>query len=236
MISVVIPAYNEEHVIDACLQSFMHQTFKQPFEIILVNNNSTDTMLEKAKIYADRIPLRIVHEKKKGRGSARKTGFLAAKGNIILSTDADSMIPPYWIEKMAAHFEDGSVIAVTGTGKITDRSKISNTLFNVLQPLSMRAYRLTFGHYWLTGFNFAITKDAYLKAGGFNEDLNAQEDVELAFRVKKIGKIKFVKNIPVEVSGRRYQKGFLVGIFPYVSTFIEYFLLKKTSIILSDTR
>jgi glycosyltransferase involved in cell wall biosynthesis len=236
MISVVIPAYNEEKVIEACLQAFVHQTVTQPFEIILVNNNSTDKMLEKVKIYDDKIPLRVIHEKKKGRGSARKAGFLAAKGKIILSTDADTVIPPYWIEQMASHFEDGSIIAVTGTGKITDRSRVSNTLFNLLQPLSMQAYRLTFGHYWLTGFNFAITREAYLKAGGFNELLNTQEDVELAFRVKKIGKIKFIKNIPVVVSGRRYQKGLLTGLLPYLSTYITYFLFKRKNIVLSDPR
>jgi glycosyltransferase involved in cell wall biosynthesis len=236
MISVVIPAYNEEQVIEACLKAFMYQTTEQPFEVILVNNNSTDGMLEKAKTYADKIPLKIIDEKKKGRGAARKAGFHAAQGNIILSTDADTIIPPHWIEQIASHFEDGSIIAVTGTGKITDRSRASNALFNLLQPFTMRAYRFTFGHYWLTGFNFAITKEAYLKAGGFNETLNAQEDVELAFRVKKIGKIKFLKNIPVVVSGRRYQRGLLIGLFPYITTYFAYFLFKKGNIILSDPR
>jgi hypothetical protein len=100
----------------------------------------------------------------------------------------------------------------------------------------MRAYRFTFGHYWLTGFNFAITRDAYLRSGGFKAELNAQEDVELAYRVKKIGKIKFIQDMPVEVSGRRYQKGLVIGMLPYVTTFLKYFFLKKTDILLSDPR
>ncbi len=236
MISVVIPAYNEENAIEACLTAFQNQTTTHPFEVILVDNNSTDKTVEKAKIYADRIPLKIIHEKKKGRGAARKTGFEAAQGHIILSTDADTVIPPHWIETMTAHFADSSIIAITGTGKITDRKKLINAFFNFLQPMSMRAYRLTFGHYWLTGFNFAITKDAYKKAGGFKEELNAQEDVELAFRVKNIGKIKFVKDVPVLVSGRRYQKGFFIGLSSYVSTFVGIVLFKKTNLILSDPR
>jgi glycosyltransferase involved in cell wall biosynthesis len=236
MISIVIPAYNEEKVIGACLQSFTKQTTTQPFEIILVNNNSTDKTIEKVKTFTGLLPLKIVSEKKKGRGPARRTGFLTAKGSIILSTDADTVIPPHWIEKMASYFDDGSIIAVTGTGKIRDRSKIANTLFNFVQPVSMKAYRLIFGHYWLTGFNFAITKEAYTKAGGFNTDLNTQEDTELAFRVRKTGKIKFIDDLPVIVSGRRYQNGLIAGFLPYISTFIYCVLLKKPDTTLSDPR
>jgi cellulose synthase/poly-beta-1,6-N-acetylglucosamine synthase-like glycosyltransferase len=236
MISVVIPAYNEENAIEACLEALMQQNTSQSFEIILVNNNSTDSMVKKAKVYADRLPLKIVHETKKGRGAARKKGFDTAAGNIILSTDADTIIPPHWIETMTAHLADGDIIAVTGTGKITDRQKVLNALFNFCQPLSMRVYRLTFGHYWLSGFNFAITKDAYHKSGGFNDSLNAQEDTELAFRVKNIGKVKFVKDIPVIMSGRRYKKGFFIGLLPYFSTFIGLFFFKRTNMLLSDPR
>ena len=109
-------------------------------------------------------------------------------------------------------------------------------LFNFLQPLSIRLYKFIFGHYWLSGFSFAIYKDIYKKSGGFNSKLNIQEDIELSFRVSKIGKIKFISNIPVIFSGRRFQKGLIKGLFSYISTFVSHFLFKRDDIVLSDIR
>ena len=127
-------------------------------------------------------------------------------------------------------------MAVSGTCKIVDYGRFTNMLFNFLQPLSIRLYKFIFGHYWLSGFSFAIYKDIYKKSGGFNSKLNIQEDIELSFRVSKIGKIKFISNIPVIFSGRRFQKGLIKGLFSYISTFVSHFLFKRDDIVLSDIR
>lgn len=127
-------------------------------------------------------------------------------------------------------------VAVAGPCRIEDCSRHINMLFNLSQPLMMRAYRLFVGHYWLNGFNSAIYKEAYKKSGGFDTTLNAQEDVELSFRVSKIGKIVFLPDIPVIFSGRRLRNGFFRGLLPYVGTFAGLFFLKNKKIILSNER
>ncbi len=235
MISVVIPAFNEEKNIVACLDALSAQRTKQKFEVVVVDNNSTDKTSSLVRNYKNKLNVRVIFEKEKGRGAARARGFSDARAEIILSTDADTIVPPDWIEKMVTNLRSSSAVAVTGTCMINDCGFITNTLFNFNQPLFMRIYRLFYGHFWLSGFNFAIYKEAYKKSGGFDTKLNAQEDIDISMKVAKVGKIKFVRDSVVLFSGRRFKKGFLRGTVPYVTTFIAYFILGK-EITLADVR
>src|ERR1035437_9820650 len=87
-VSVVIPAYNEEKYIGACLDSLMDQKEK-PDEIIVVNNNSTDNTAKIVKKY----PVRLINEEQQGMIPARNRGFNEAKFEIIARTDADTILP-----------------------------------------------------------------------------------------------------------------------------------------------
>jgi len=234
MLSVVIPAFNEEKTIGKCIESLITQTTNQPYEVIVVDNGSTDNTSEIVKKYKDKLDLKLIKEPHKGRGQARFAGFRAAKGDIILSIDGDSIAPRNWIQELTKPFSDPKIIAVTGTGRIDDCSPRINRTFNILQPFSMFTYRLFFRHYWLTGFNFAIRADIYKKAGEFNPKIQGYEDTELAFRVSKLGKIKFI-SLPVTVDGRRVKHGIIRGFTPYITGYIKYFALHKTPH-LSDIR
>ena len=236
MISVVIPAYNEEHYLGACLAALNKQDTTTAFEIIVVNNASTDHTHQVAQEHTTKNNLRIIDEPQKGRGAARSTGFAAATGSIILSTDADTIVPSYWVEKMIDYFKDPTIVAVSGTCYIADRSWFANTLFNFIQPLAMHLYRLAFGHYWLTGSNFAIRAQTYQHSGTFNRALNSHEDTQLSFQVKKLGRIKFISQPAVLVSGRRFKKGIAIGLFDYIRSFFERFALRRTNVHLDDSR
>jgi len=236
MISVVVPAFNEEKNIAKCLESFLIQNTSKKFEIIIVDNASTDKTAQVVRTFEKKLPLRLVKENLKGRSPARKKGFSVAKGEIILSTDADTFVPPDWIEKMSEYFDSPLVSAISGTCRIDDCTPRVNFLVNHLQPLAMKIYRVIFGHYWLSGFNFGIRKDVYKASGGFNPKLNIQEDIDLSFKVSKRTKIKFI-NYPVLVSGRRFRLGLIKGSYPYFKSFYEYYFLKdEKKVYLSDER
>lgn len=236
MYSVVVPAYNEEKLIDKCLASLTRQETHEKFEVILVDNNSTDRTVEVAKKFKDRLDLKIAKQEIKGRGPARAKGFEEARGEIIFSLDADTNVPPNWIAHLSEALKKSKGVAVAGPCRVEDCPRHINLLFNFSQPLMMRAYRLFVGHYWLNGFNSAIYKDAYDKSGGFDVDLNAQEDVELSFRVSRIGKIVYLPDIPVIFSGRRFRNGFFRGLVPYLRSYFGIFFLKNKETILSDER
>lgn len=234
MISVVIPAYNEEKNIARCLSAFASQKTTEKFEVILVDNNSSDQTIALAKTFLKKIPLRIISEREKGRGNARAAGFATAKGEIILSTDADAIAPPDWIEKMSQAFSDPQISAVTGICKTIDASPIKSMLITHIYPYAMHLYALVYRHHWLSGFNFGIRKDLYEAAGGFRQ-INGLEDIDLGFRVYKLDKIHYMP-IWVYMSGRRFHKGILRGFQSYLKSYIDYRIKKKSQVYLSDVR
>ncbi len=235
-ISIVIPAYNEEKFITICLDSLVNQKTSKKFEVIIVDNNSTDDTRKVAEKYRNKLNLKVISEKKKGRGAARSAGFKAAQGELIFSTDADTKVPTDWIEVLSGFFKKDNIVAVTGTCKMIDCSWITNMFLNTFQPKIMFLYRLFYGYYWLSGFNFAIRRSVYKESGGFNPNLNAHEDIELGLKVKNLGDVYFFKNLPVVVSGRRFKKGFLKATFAYIQTVIDYSLFRKKTVYLEDVR
>jgi len=233
-VSVVIPVYNEEENIIKCLDSLISQQTKHDLEIILVDNGSTDQTLSvvNKKSYHN---IKILQEKQKGRGKARKTGFKAATGEIIFSTDADSMVPSNWIDSLSQYFNNPETIAVTSIYSVHDSDTLTNKIVTFLLPLSIRVYKLLFGHYWLSGYSFAIKKSIYDVTKGFDSTLLALEDIDLGFQVNKLGKIQFS---PVRVisSGRRYERGLIRGLWSYVYVFYLYYVRKNKKVDLSDIR
>jgi len=233
MISVVIPAFNEEESLGRCLESLAKQTTSQSFEVVVVDNNSSDKTKETVESHQDKLNLKVILQKKPGRGAARYLGFKIAQGEIIASTDADTQVPPDWLAQMVDSLKNKKIVAVTGPCQINDCSWRTNRFFNYLQPCMMFLYRIIFGHFWLIGSNFAIKKSAYQKAGEFDQEMKALEDIELGFRVKRIGKIKFI-NLPVVTSGRRMSKSFFRGMISYLKVFVGYFLFQQKGVDLSD--
>jgi glycosyltransferase involved in cell wall biosynthesis len=105
MISIVIPALNEEKFIGRCLESLKNQDFKDTYEIIVVDNGSTDST---AKI-AGEMGARVVICPQKGVSYARQAGAQAALGEIIVQTDADTIYPRWWLARIQKQFTSHKV-------------------------------------------------------------------------------------------------------------------------------
>jgi glycosyltransferase involved in cell wall biosynthesis len=233
-LSIVIPAYNEACSDGACLQSLGRQKTDRSYEVVLVDNNSTDATVEAARAAAIGLQLRVVREPLQGRGAARRAGFEAALGHIIFSADADTVYPAHWLQTLLRPLEQPGVVAASTTARIGDLAHWRNLLFNVAQPLAMYGYRLFCGHHCLSGFSFAIVRSVYLASGGFDPQLNADEDADLSRRVARLGIIRLVLE-PVTMSGRRFRHGLLSGMFAYVRMALEY-RLRHADARLSDVR
>ena len=96
-LSFVVPAYNEEAYLPACLESILAQTRElgDAVEIIVVNNASTDRTREVALRYPG---VRVVDEPRKGLTFARQAGFAASTGELIANVDSDSRLTPGWVD------------------------------------------------------------------------------------------------------------------------------------------
>jgi len=222
-VSVVIPAFNEEKFLPATLRSLVRQDY-QDFEIIVVDNNSSDRTAAVAKSWG----AKVAFEEKRGVGAARERGFREAQGEIIVTTDADAILPSHWLSRIVQEFKDQPDLAAFGglytlsSGPMVARLAVRYGLYWVW--LLDRCFS---GSWALPGVNLAVRRKAFAAAGGFNPELILGEDADLAQRIKNFGRVKFDPHFKVQTSGRRYRYGLLHALLTYAPNGITRMLFKK---------
>jgi len=206
-ISIVVPAFNEKHTLPACLNSLRQQDFSFPYEIIVVDNASTDCTAALAR----QAGVHLISEPKKGVAAARRAGFAAAQTNIIASTDADCIVPSDWLTRFwQALNEKPDLVAVGGYAMHYD-APLYLDLFthagqrlNVMQLAGNLARRQP-----LTTQNLAVRKSAYEQVGGFDPNITSPlglDDADLAMRLSAVGQVVVLPDLIVQTSARRYQQ------------------------------
>jgi len=221
--SVVIPAFNEEKFLANCLESLENQDFKD-FEVIVVDNNSTDKTTEIAKKFG----AILVSEKNQGTAFARQKGALKSKGKILAFTDADTILPKNWLSKIFEQFKKDENLVAFGGSCIFYSGPISARLASKFLLKSFLILDKFFSQGWnLMGCNMAIKKEAFFKIGGFNTNLKLNEEIEISSRLRKVGKVILDPNFKVKTSGRRYRHSLVFGLMTYVPTTIFRFLFRK---------
>lgn len=211
MISIIIPAYNEEATIHRSLAALSNQTVpRTSYEIIVVDGHSKDRTREIAAAYADLV---FVQESPRVPG-ARNDGFHRAKFSIVATTDADSIVAPDWIEQIIASFEDpGVVLAFGPVTSIEDTPK--NRQYVLLFNMLMWFGAATRFYYYTLGCNTVFRKDALKKAGMYRI-MDAGDDLEIATRLRKRGKVVYNPRLTVGFDFRRYEQfGFWRTIFEW---------------------
>lgn len=200
--SVIIPAYNAEKHIGACLESLKNQTYKN-FEIIVVDDGSTDKTLAIAKNYGVKI---ISNEKNVGEGISRNIGAEQARGDILVQTDSDVVVPITWLEKIIKDMREQKVACVGGgySGSL-GKSFIEEFAFH---ELTWRRRNLPKFVNTLVGNNFACTRKIFLAAGGFGKKYKC-EDMVLSYKISRLTKIFWDKTNGVKHQFRNSLKGYL---------------------------
>lgn len=208
-LAFVIPAYNEQALIGKCVESVLAEikrSGRTDVDVVVVNNNSTDRTAEIAGSYAG---VRVVDEKQKGLVSARDGGFRATTAELVANIDADTLVPPGWLDTVFREFEkDPTLVCLSGPYVYYDLSTWNRFLIILF-------YGLTKLIYWLNryvlrvgsvvqGGNFVFKRDAWIKAGGFNREIKFYgEDTDVAVRLSKVGGVKFTLRLKMLTSGRR---------------------------------
>jgi len=210
LISIVIPAYNEEENIPQTLLSLCNNKTKWPFEIVVVNNNSID----KTEELVISSGIKCILETKQGITIARNTGLANAKGQYILNADADTIYPMDWIEQMAGPLiNDNSIAAVYGRFSFIPIGKTGRFVYFFYEYMAdfMRWINKTFRDEAMNayGFNSGFRKEQGLSVDGFNHPPGTNEDgwMALKLREKGYGKLHYVTNISALVwtTDRRIQ-------------------------------
>ncbi len=201
MISVIIPTYNEEASITACLESLCDQTLpRDEYEIIVVDGNSRDRTRELAGMYADE----VVIQTSKKVGGARNDGIMHAQGDIVATTDADCIIPPRWLEIIKNDFRYHNIAQLYGTVYPIEEG-IKHRLSLIGANIFSRVGYYTHTLYYTLGCNTAFDREAFIRVGMYRS-IDAGDDLEIARRIRKIGRVMFDSRMQVGFSMRRYQQ------------------------------
>ncbi len=116
-ISVIVPLYNQERYLDACLRSITNQTYNN-LDIIVVNDGSTDDSLAIAEKWAEKDHrIKVINKPNEGVTMARRDGYLNASGEYIAFVDSDDLLPRRALETMHKHIVEHNVDVVLGTAK-----------------------------------------------------------------------------------------------------------------------
>jgi len=207
-VSVVIPAYNEEDLLPFTLNSLKNQDFKDHVEIVVCDNNSTDKTSQIAKKFG----AKVVFEKQKGTSYAYDTGMRAASGDLILVTNADTLLPSNWISQIVNAYKSNPDIVAVGTKvEFYNAPAWVNAMLKTLDLVNpVKA---------MWGVSMSCRRDAFYQVGGFQQGVNTNEDAIFTLKIKKYGRFKRLNNVVVQMDGRRFNNGFLNAIKAWTDGF-----------------
>jgi len=200
-LSIVIPALDEESRIEKCLSSIVRQDIpRTDYEIIVVDGGSRDKTVEIVRKYADKVIL----SEKKGIGYQQNVGAIYAAGDILIFIHADTyFIRRDIFRKLLEYFEDRTIVGGAIGHKYYPENKYGIKIFNTLD--SFLASFFVYLNMPRTGGPVTVVrKDVFNEIDGFIENL--YEDVEIGFRLEKIGKIFRDTEISAYSSNRRLEK------------------------------
>lgn len=185
-VSVVIPAYNAESTIGKCIDSLLNQDYDEDYEIIVVDDNSSDS----TKAVVERFKMvKLLPQKKRGPAAARNLGARNAEGEVVCFIDSDCIAERNWLREITRPFEDGDIAGVQGAYKINQSEIIARfeqlEIENRYRMMKKAEYIDHIGTY-----SAAYKKEVFLQNNGFDElfPIASGEDIEFSFRLASKGK------------------------------------------------
>ncbi len=201
-LSIVIPAFNEELLIEECLRSVhtsLDANAQSGFtsEIIVVDNNSTDKTAELAR----QAGARVVFEPINQIGRARNAGAAEAKGEWLLFVDADSILNPGLLADILRLIEEGKSV---GCGSVIRMDGLPWWADGVLKLWTGMSVLFC----WAAGALVVCRSDAFRDVGGFDQELYAADEITLSEKLKKWGRQRGLRfailtRYPLESSSRK---------------------------------
>jgi glycosyltransferase involved in cell wall biosynthesis len=176
-VSVIVTAYNEARHISRCLDSLLRQDFES-FEVLVVDDGSVDGTSEVVKQYVLRYPgkVRLLRLRKNlGLGNARNIGALYARGKVIAFLDADMEFPPAFLSSLV-----GPILGGLTHATCSGLEKIVN-MYNPWVKVQAQRFKGTFSAE-RTGFVRAISRELFLKFGGYDARFGYFDDQTLHMR------------------------------------------------------
>lgn len=186
--SIIVPVYNRPEEIRELLESLTQQTYDQ-FEVILVDDGSTDRCETIARAFSERLTLSYFWKENSGPGLTRNFGAKKSSNDFFIFFDSDCIIPTHYMETVDQYLEQHDIDAYGGP----DRADTSFTYTQKAINYSMTSFLTTGGirggnksidRFYPRSFNMGISREGFAEVGGFSS-MRFGEDVDLSLRLEE---------------------------------------------------
>lgn len=187
--SVIIPVYNRSGEVEDLLQSLANQT-NRDFEVIIVEDGSSEPCREVVDRYADRVNVKYFYKDNEGRSIARNHGLERAAGDYFIFFDSDCVIPPAYFETLAAALDANPLDCFGGPDAAhesftTTQKAINYAMTSFLTTGGIRGGKIRMEKFVPRTFNMGYSRQVWEKVGGFREMFS--EDIDMSTRVRQAG-------------------------------------------------
>lgn len=201
-LSVIVPVRNEEHNIEGVLSVLLSQQYpKEFYEVIIIDDHSTDSTYQKLSTYAERVKVIQLPAEISSKKKAIEYGIRAATGDLIVTTDADCRMGVYWLKCFASFYKATGAQFIAAPVKMEGK----NSVLNVFQSLDFLAMQAITGasvskqfHAMCNGANIAYTRKAFAEVNGFEgiDQIPSGDDMLLMHKISAAfpGKAVYMKN------------------------------------------
>mgnify|MGYP004475464189 CR=1 FL=1 len=227
MISVIIPLYNKEKCIRKTIDSILNQKGFSDFEIVVVDDGSTDRSCRIVETISDNRVV-LYHKKNGGVSAARNYGALLAKGDWITFLDADDLFYPDALSifhNLISRYPDDELFVANFKWLCNGQLRMNSRCMEFISENP--AKDIAIGRFYIRPGSFCISKRGYINSGGFDERLSFNEDREYGIRVSSLLRVvyspKFVMEYITENSSAS------IKVHPLEKDFVFYFRNKNMS-------
>lgn len=185
--SLIIPVYNRPNEIDELLGSLVKQTYTHNFEVIVVEDGSTNSSENVVKEYSEKLNLNYFLKKNSGAGHSRNFGMEKANGNYFIIFDSDCIIPPNYLVEVEKALTNNFTDAYGGADAAhesftTIQKAINYSMTSFFTTGGIRGSKKAIDKFQPRSFNLGISKKAFEVTKGFSK-MKIGEDIDLTFRL-----------------------------------------------------
>ncbi|RNL81981.1 glycosyltransferase [Sinomicrobium pectinilyticum] len=185
--SFIVPVYNRPGEVTELLKSMTALDYDHPFEVVIVEDGSTEPAKEVADIFSDRLRISYYFKKNSGPGDSRNYGMEKAVGNYFIILDSDCVLPSHYLKEvhraLSADYVDCYGGPDTAHPSFTNLQKAINyAMTSTITTGGIRGKKNAVGKFQPRSFNMGISREAFRKTGGFGK-IHPGEDPDLTIRL-----------------------------------------------------
>jgi glycosyltransferase involved in cell wall biosynthesis len=189
--SIIVPVYNRPKEIEELLESLTKQDFSDDFEVLIIEDGSTDTCKSIIENYTAQLDLKYYFKENTGAGASRNFGMQQSSGNYYIILDSDVLVPKQYLSEVFKALDTNFTDAFGGPDAAHEsftplQKAINYSMTSVLTTGGIRGNKKAVGKFQPRSFNLGLSQTAFSKTKGF-ANLKVGEDIDLTFRLWENG-------------------------------------------------